>query len=229
MKNIYLLIVATAASFSGFSQFSLGLQAANNLAHTDANPGKSALAFGGNVQFKPLDYLAVKGNLNIGQLKGGDASEKSLMSFSNNYIQADLNLKFFPFGLANTTANKTIQYLSYLYGGVGIGMIDNNAKVNQLQAESFRYMGDYKGAEMVYPVELGFELPLGTSSTKFSLNAFYRINLTNSDKIDGYEPNLIANKAKDSYTSFGIGVSYNFGLGKKSGNALSEEKPKFVD
>ena len=231
MKKIYFLIAATAASFSGYSQFSLGLQLANTISHTDASPSKSATAFGGNVQYKPLDYLAVKGNLNVGKLKGGDDSEQSLMSFKNSFVQADINLKFYPFGLANTSASKTMKYLSSLYGGLGIGMIDNNTTINQLKAESFRFMGDYKGAEFVYPVELGFELPLGSINErpKFSLNAFYRINFTASDKIDGYEPNLASNKAKDSYTSFGIGINYHFGFSKKTTTPGTSEKPKFVD
>lgn len=231
MKKIYFLIAATAASFAGYSQFSLGLQLANTVAHTDASPSKSAMAFGGHAQYKPLDYLAIKGNLNIGKLKGGDDSEQSLMSFTNSFIQADINLKFYPFGLANTSANKTLKYLSNLYGGLGIGMIDNNTTINQLKAESFRFMGDYKGAEFVYPLELGYEFPIGNinESPKFSLNAFYRINFSASDRIDGYEPNLVSNKAKDSYTSFGIGLSYHFGFSKKATTTNSSEKPKFVD
>lgn len=231
MKKLYVALISLFAASSSFAQTSIGIQGGSTHSHTDATPSKGRATFGVHAQYAPTSYISLRGNLNAGQLMGGELSEKSLMSYSNNFIQADLGFRFYPLGLVKSKENSTLAYLSKIYGGLGVGLLKNNTKINQLAPQSFTFIQDYKGTDLVIPAEFGIELPLGKMSEnpKFNLNLYYRFYFLTTDKMDGYVPNVSSNKSNDAYSSFGLGISYNLFGKKATKKGDIEEIPKFED
>lgn len=231
MKKIYATFVALWAVTGSFAQTSVGIHGGSARSHTDATPSKNRATFGINAQHELTPYFALRANLNFGQLRGGDVQESSLMSYTNNYGQADLGIRFYPLRLANMKERSGLAYLSKIYGGVGIGALKSNTRINdQLPSRSFSFMQDYKGTDLVIPVELGIKLPLGkiAKDPKFDLELYYRFFFMGTDKMDGYVPNLSSNKSNDAFSSFGIGISYEL-CRKKSTKTREEEVPQFQD
>ncbi len=230
MKKVYIALISLFAASSSIAQVSIGIQGGSTHSHTDATPSKGRAGFGVHAQYTAARYFSLRANLNAGQLKGGELSEKTLMSYSNNFIQADLGFRFYPLGLINSKENSSLSYLSKIYGGLGVGLLKNNTKINQLAPQSFSFIQDYKGTDLVIPAEFGIEMPLGKMSAdpKFNLNLYYRFYFLNTDKMDGYVPNLSSNKSNDAFSSVGIGISYKIG-GKKAKKGDIDEIPKFED
>lgn len=231
MKKIYATLVALLAVTASFAQTSVGVHGGSARSHTDATPSKNRATFGINARHELSSYLALGANLNFGQLRGGDLSESNSMSYTNNFAQADLGLRFYPLGLLNGKMNSGLAYLSKIYGGIGIGVLKSNTRINdQLPSGSFSFIQDHKGTDLVFPAEFGIELPLGTidNDPRFHLDIYYRFFFMNTDKMDGYVPNLSSNKNNDAFSSFGIGISYDL-CRKKSGKAQVEETPNFQD
>ncbi|RYD98208.1 MAG: hypothetical protein EOP54_08330 [Sphingobacteriales bacterium] len=215
MKQILLSALLLASAQTGFSQFSAGIQGGATTSHTDATPDQSRYFYGANAAYSFSPYLSLGANLSAGQLEGGDEGVASMMHYTNNFFQADLNLKFFPVGLFKKAQQKKyLYYLSKIYASVGVGLMKSQTQINHLpaQADLFEFMDNYSGTNMVLPVAFGIDIPLSKpfKAKGFYINLFYKANYLNTDKMDGYQPRLSSNEKKDTYTNFGAGISYHF-------------------
>lgn len=212
-KTILLSLSAALISTAATAQFGVGIHGGAAISRTDATPNGTSAIFGINGQYDALRYLSVRLNAVRGTLTGGDKDVQTNMYYENGFYQADINLKFFPVGiLKQSRTESSLYYLSKIYAGVGIGVLKSNTKIHNLTLDVFRYKGNYKGTDYVVPVEFGIDIPLGKlfSDKGLSLNLNYRINYCGSDKIDGYDPDLVSNKSKDVYNAATVGISYRF-------------------
>jgi len=215
MKQLLLSALLIASAQTGFSQFSVGVQGGVTTSHTDATPDQSRYFYGAHAAYSFTPYLSLRSNLTAGQLEGGDQGVANVMHYTNNFFQADLNVKFYPVGiLQKAQQKKYLYYLSKIYASVGIGLMKSQTNINYLpaQVELFDFMGNYSGTDMVIPLEFGVDIPVSKPfKTKgLYVNLFYRANYLNTDKMDGYQPRLSSNESKDTYTNFGAGISYRF-------------------
>ncbi|OJV54615.1 MAG: hypothetical protein BGO31_06510 [Bacteroidetes bacterium 43-16] len=215
MKKILLAALLLSSARVGFSQFSVGVQGGVTTSHTDATPDQSRYFYGVNAAYSFTPYLSLQANLGAGQLEGGAAATANAMHYTNDFYQADLNLKVFPVGILKMAQQeKYLYYLSKIYGSVGIGMMKSKTQISYLpgQVDLFEFMGNYSGTDMVIPLEFGIDIPLSKAFVRKGLyvNLFYRINYLNTDKMDGYQPRLQSNEKNDTYTNFGAGISYRF-------------------
>ncbi|RQO30705.1 hypothetical protein DBR32_08220 [Taibaiella sp. KBW10] len=212
-KLTLLALTATLMATQAQAQFAVGLHGGAAISRTDATPNGTNAVYGLNGQYDALRYLSIRLNAVHGTLSGGDKAVPANMYYENNFYQADLNLKFYPVGIMKQSRTETsLYYLSKIYAGVGIGVLNNNTKIHNVVADVFNYKGNYKGTDYVVPVEFGIDIPLSRvfSDKGLSLNLNYRINYCGSDKVDGYDPNLASNKSKDVYNAATLGISYKF-------------------
>lgn len=215
MKQLLLSALLIASAQTGFSQFSVGVQGGVTTSHTDATPDQSRYFYGAHATYSFTPYLSLAANLSSGQLEGGDEGVANVMHYTNNFFQADLNVKFFPVGiLQKAQQKKYLYYLSKIYASVGIGLMKSQTNITYLpaQVELFDFMGNYSGTDMVIPVAFGIDIPLSKpfQAKGLYVNLFYRVNYLNTDRMDGYQPRLSSNEKNDTYTNFGAGISYRF-------------------
>lgn len=113
--------------------------------------------------------------------------------------------------------NMLLRVIGGVYGGVGLGIINNDIK--RIASLNDNLAGSIKtnNAAMVpnstslyIPMNVGFNLHV-PKFWKFKgcvFNANYQYSMTMSDYIDGYRPNFSANKKNDVYTVMSVGFRF---------------------
>ena len=205
-----LLAVCTAAQ----AQFTVGAQYGITSSRTDATPDGLNNHYGIFGEWQSgFKFLSLAISWNAGTLSGGTKESANDLYYSNKYNQGDLQIKVFPLRtFANSDSSKVLYYTSGLYVAGGFGLLGSRTTIHELPTGNFRYQGNYTGTDYVVPLSVGIDIPLRKAFQQkgFSINLKYQANYCLSDKIDGYDPDLVSNKRKDVYTMATIGLSYSF-------------------
>jgi hypothetical protein len=172
------------------------------------------VAYGLLGEIKATYYLNVAFDLQKGNLSAGDPEanrENKLLKFSNQFFTGTASVRFTPLKLMNTIEYKSaLYYLSNVYMGVGLGLLKSDVTANLFQDRSFKYIGNYKGFNLVLPLELGISVPMYEWKYKrnLSLNINYRMSFVTSDRVDGYITPQTHNARNDTYGILNIGLGY---------------------
>lgn len=153
-------------------------------------------------------------------LQAGKASGNSVFGgYKNNFIAGDLNIKlragqFYAakknYGLYSIKNQSLLGYLSYLYVGIGAGVIRNNIDAKIKEGNDIPYFddefGSYDKTKMVIPAYFGIDLPFKQSMTgpTWAININYQLNMSSYDRLDGFIPR--GSNHNDFYSCLTIGV-----------------------
>lgn len=200
--------------------FGVSIGGGYTFSHTDFEWTKTipSPVVGFGIHYFSLDYLAVNFDFQKGRLKGGSSlsdADNTKTGFENSYYAFCLSFRFFPISLAGADIenDRVLKALSTFYGGTGVGLTGNNVKANNIPNAVYGVQTRYRGSNFFIPLELGVNIPVARiNSGQLLVNINLRTSLCFSDKIDGYEPNLEANRHNDAYSTLTGGVVYKFGL-----------------
>jgi hypothetical protein len=195
-------------------KFAVSINAGLAFSYTDVKPSKSAPVFGIGGHYYAAPYLHVNLDVQAGTLKGGEEvdNKNTLAGFKNNFVYGSVTARFLPLALIdNKSKNEALAVLSNLYVGAGLGFIANKVETGKASPD-FGPLGEYKGADFLFPAEVGFNIPVAQlkNNKRLFVNLNYRINLCFSDEIDGYVPLVDANKKNDAFNSLTAGLVFNF-------------------
>lgn len=201
--------------------FGVSVGGGYTFSHTDFKWTKTipSPVFCAGVHYFSLDFLSLNLDFQKGMLKGGaalDGADKTQTGFENSYFAGAFTIRFFPIALAGDGAKSDglVKALSSLYGGTGVGFLFNNVEANNIPNAVFGSQNDLSLNNMFLPLEIGANIPVARigSEGRLMVNINFRTNLCFSDKIDGYEPTLDANKHNDAFSTLTGGLVYKFGL-----------------
>jgi hypothetical protein len=212
-----------------FSKFEIGINVGAYIYQGDLTPSR----FGSYRTLKPGLTLYVnrlinptfslRTNLSLGNLRGDDAK------YPNPEYRQQRNLNFksplFEISeliivdlLRNNLTRKYAQIAPYLFGGLGLSVLNIKRDWSRFNAEYFsgepNTLEGLVADQQHSPPTLIPVIPLGVGiryalSKKFSLTAetFYRV--TFSDYVDGFSKSANDSR-KDNYHSHAIGLTYRF-------------------
>lgn len=137
---------------------------------------------------------------------------------TNAYTSASANMRL-SLGafLTHASASTFVVIVSGVYGGAGIGIINNDITTSTrggLDQTGLLYSPIKKSSTATnIPLNAGIDinLPRIFGLTGFMANFNYQYNFCQSDYIDGYDPKVAFNKHNDTYIYTSIGIRYNFG------------------
>jgi hypothetical protein len=201
--------------------FGVSVGGGYTFSHTDFKWTKTipSPVFYAGIHYFSLNFLSINLDFQKGLLKGGaalNAADKTETGFENSYFAGAITFRFFPIALAgdDAKADGLVKALATLYGGTGVGLLFNNVDANNIPNLTFGSQKDISLSNMFIPLEIGANIPVAKigAGGQLMINVNFRTNLCFSDKIDGYEPTLDANKHNDAFSTLTGGVVYKFGL-----------------
>lgn len=205
----------TAAKAQFASPFSVRLGFGGTNLHGDFKNEPVGYAGSGDFDFLINPFLSAGIELQAGKLKG----ESNFGSFNNNFIAGNVNVKlragqFYAanknYGLYSLKKRGLAGYLANAYAGLGIGVIRNDVNGKIIEGNTRPLYDDNYGTtkktSMVVPLNLGIDIPFKQTMTGpiWSVNINYQLNISNSDRLDGYAPMYSEHKDYYSYWSLGI-------------------------
>jgi hypothetical protein len=196
-----------------FKRFSVGLDGGLTFPYTDIKGTTPAPVFGGSLSYQPLSFLRLTGELQLGWLKGAENDNEINLNFKNRYYYAALTGQLFPFKIRKYPTGPLPKFLDYIFVGTGLAVTKNSAKAIKVNNKRGDVTYAYNGLAVLIPAEIGINIPVYTIPKRqqiITLDLDLRQHFSFSDQLDGYQPNLAANKKMDVYNQVTIGLSYRF-------------------
>lgn len=182
--------------------------------YTDVkSPNHTSYVFGVEGQYRPVYFLDVLVDFQLGELKAGDTKSDKNLYFKNQIFNAVLLARFYPLKFMNNIPlSSPMYYVSGLYAGVGVGMVRSKVEANLMTDPDFEYIGNYTGSDVLLPVDIGATIPIAQlpKQQQISINVDYRFNFTLGDKLDGYASPRNVNHNNDVFNTLTVGIGYNF-------------------
>lgn len=195
------------------NQISLSVEGGFTFPFTDVQKPQFGKVVGVGLSYSPLSYIQIVGNLQKGYLtEGRQTPDFHFMNYRNSYYYAALMGRLSPLKIFKRPDEGIVKYLD-AYGGLGVALIKSNVHTGNYNEQVLGKIDNYTGTDLLIPYEIGYSLPLFTfpkSKYELSININYRNHFSFSDKLDGYVPEVAANKSNDMFTQFTFGVVYSF-------------------
>ncbi len=174
-----------------------------------------------DVNYNITPYLCAGIQLQAGKLVTGglDVTNKANGFYTTNTYQsaaANVRLSLGAF-LVNQPQSVVLDIISGIYGGAGIGIMNNTIKPSERggldQTALLRGAVKTDAHTANIPVNVGIDVnvPQILGYNGLQVNVNYQYNYCQSDNIDGYDPQVPFNKHYDTYTYISAGLRFNFG------------------
>ncbi|MCD0487416.1 hypothetical protein LPB86_04200 [Pedobacter sp. MC2016-14] len=223
MKLTLTSILVLLSIFSGFSQsnfYKLGIGSGFGTTHsfTDVEKSGNGISVYGTADyfFTPFISMGVEGQ--IGQIAGGDVfTDSRNREFLNNYKSFTFNGKLYLGSIINYDYSPTANLLKGIYGGTGIGLIQNKIiAINRRNTyANTTSPGQNNSFNILVPLNLGINVYLADrqGDYRYVLNLNLQGNLTFGEGLDGYNDSSIrfSNNRPDAYSYISVGFKYLLG------------------
>jgi len=218
LKKITLLLSLLTFSIFGFAQtnfykLGIGAGAGGTLAFADLEKKTIAFAAYTTIDYYITPYLSLGLEGQKGELAGGDILfDANNRQFINSYITGTINLKLSVGEFIPDYQRKIpfYNFLSGVYGGVGLGVIKNKISNVRYYGENY-YPGEDTSTEEIIPLNLGFNVNFSDQwgYNRYGINVNLQTTFDFGEGLDGYTPT----KGKsDIYSFFSVGLKYRFGF-----------------
>ncbi len=218
MKKITSLLSLLFLSFAllaqtNFYKLSIGAGAGGTLAFADLQKKTLGFAAYGSLDLQITPYITLGGELQKGELAGGDITfDANNRQFINSYKAAigNLRVQLGEFLTSYQLRNNFLYNIRGLYAGAGVGIISNKISNVRYYGNNF-YPGDDYSKEGLILLNLGinFYIPNQWGLTRYAINLNLQNTMALGEGMDGYES--VGTKSKDMYSFFSLGFKYNFG------------------
>ncbi|TKC04852.1 outer membrane beta-barrel protein [Pedobacter frigoris] len=218
-----LLICLNADAQSNFYKLSLGAGYGPTQSFTDVKKHGYDFAGYGTADYFFTPFLSLGGELQMGQIRGGDVqTDPHEREFINKYKAASINGKIYLGALIDYDRSSFARAVKWFYVGAGAGIVHNN--VNRVTVKPstvnsgnpYVFPGKNSSNDLMVPLNVGinFYFPDFAQRPRFGININYQTNVTLGEGLDGYDdsPIIFKNGNPDIYTYFSIGLRYNFGF-----------------
>ncbi len=169
-----------------------------NLSHTDIETTNGFHGYLG-IAYRIHPAFELEASGTVGNLLGDERVGAESLSFSNSFTQLSLrtNLHLLPiFGGSNDKLDL------FLSTGAGLGL----SNITEITTpENDPWGNAYSGTDVFVPIGGGVRIPISSS---LALNFHVLYNITFTDELDGYNPQVAANEASDYFTNLGIGLVF---------------------
>lgn len=220
-KNIYILfslvlIFAFSKANAQFSKpVSIGFGGGGTILHGDLRNKPVSYAGHLEVDYLITPYISAGVHGEMGRLKGDDFYGRDT---DNKYYTVNANIKVRAgqflgnpdnYSYFILSDNSFMSFLSNVYLGAGLGFISNDITAHRRYSGMEvvpSYDGVDKSNEMIIPLSIGVDIPLGQSlyGPTWAINLNYQHSLSTGDNLDGYEHEY--SKYNDHYGYFSLGV-----------------------
>lgn len=212
-----------ANSQTNFYKLSLGAGYGATQSFTDLNKHGYDFAAYGTADFFFTPFISLGGELQMGQIRGGDIqNDPNEREFINKYKAASINGKLYLGALVDFQRNSFINTIKWLYVGAGAGIVHNNVtrvviKPSTMNTDNpYVFPGKASSNDLTIPLNAGinFYIPDHSGKPRFGINVNYQSTITLGEGLDGYDdsPIKFSNGNPDIYTYVSVGLRYNFGF-----------------
>lgn len=217
---VFLAFSAKAQGGYNYNQFGFGISASAVRPFADLRKNYTDYSLAANLTYYYNPYVPIVVEFQTGKLRGGGdavSDDKDTRKFNNNFKAF---LLYINYGLGDAIDYDRSAFLSFVknfYGGIGVGFIFNNVKVNRnsLLQSDYVFPGKDKSVNFTVPLRIGYEIKIydDLRYPKFGIDFGYQHNITFGEGLDGYaDPtSKFKNNSPDQYRQFTIGLKYNFG------------------
>lgn len=231
MKPIYIslfigLISLKATAQTNFYKLSLGAGAGITQSFADLQKHDFGLAAYGTADFFFTPFLSIGGELQMGEVNGGDVNtDPHERQFINSYKAASINGKLYLGAVADYHGNSFVNAIKWLYVGSGAGIIHNSVNRVKIQPSTgYSFPGKSVSNELLVPLNLGINFYFSdyAARPRFGINLNFQSNITFGEGLDGYDDTVRSreNGNPDIYNFLSVGIRYNFGLVGLSNKSL---------
>jgi len=184
--------------------FSIGFGAGFTTLYGDLEKNLHMPAYKGNLDYNITPYVSAGIEGQYGKMAQGYKTEGGTYSEIHFYT-ANANIRA-GLGQALKPTNNFTQFISGLYIGSGVGYINSQVDKISTLFSADEYL---KNQAVVVPINLGINEDLPIYKVVINLN--YQYDVAFNDILDGYKPNVAANKNNDAYSLLSLSVKYCFG------------------
>lgn len=224
MKNFLALIILTFSFGSNLNaqliksrismdpKFKVSALGGFTLPYTDVQSSEMGYTFGLGAAYLPLQYLELELDIQKGILQEGFQSPSPLgVNYRNEFLNTTAMVRFLPFQMLDRK-NEVLRKYVNISLGAGISFFKSDVDALKTTNASLGYVGDYNEFDLMFPLELGYSLPVYSFYTgqQIFMGASYRYFLSTTDKLDGYQPVVGSNTSKDIFTQVNFSISYAF-------------------
>jgi len=231
LRYISTLILALLATYSASSQikyvpptahsFSVGIGYGVAKLYGDFYGKPQTGIPWGDINYNITPYLSAGIQGQAGKLITGglNVTTKANGFYTTNTYQsaaANVRLSLGAF-LVNQPESVVLDLISGIYGGAGIGIMNNTITISERGGlnETYLLHGAVKTVPHTanIPLNVGIDVnvPQILGYNGLQVNVNYQYNFCQSDNVDGYDPQVPFNKHNDVYTYISAGLRFNFG------------------
>lgn len=171
-----------------------------------------------NLNATTLRFLHLNVDIMQGKLTGDpmlltDLNGRKNVKFDASFTQLSGVIRFLPLRIFMwERLDPWVEVFTYIYGGLGYGMIMSETKATRMLDPEFGSLGNYKGTNNVFIQELGADVPVAKLGKKgqLFLTLNYRFVKSNTDNIDGFDPLIDTNLHNDVYSTYAAGAMVKF-------------------
>ena len=199
--------------------FSFGAGAGITTLYGDFYGKPNKVAEWAELDYNLTPYIAIGFNGQYGLMTTGglDVTRKEDGFYvDNTYTTVNLNARV-SLGafLGHVPLSRFVEIINGIYGGVGVGVINNSIKPYTKGGLNQNLISPLvtSSTTQTLPLNAGIDInvPKIFGYTGLMVNVNYQYVFTGSDIVDGYDPAVRFNKAKDTYTYLSAGLRFNFG------------------
>lgn len=215
---LLLISFATVKAQSGdtFSSFSIGLGVGTTTVYDYTLEPQNKTAFHGTLSYNITPFFTLTGETQIGRFEGGDLTAFNMKHFQNTYIAAILHADLQLGELIDYSRSDFLYGLKDLYGGTGVGVLQNTIFFVQpffpeSNNQSF-YNITLSSSNIIIPTIVGYDFKIynGYSQPQIRVDVSYTWNTVFGQGIDGY----VTEAPFKFYSYLSVGIKFGFGNAK---------------
>ncbi|TDG37564.1 hypothetical protein EZJ43_00265 [Pedobacter changchengzhani] len=219
----FLLLVSFSYAQSNYFKFSGGIGLGPNYSFTDVYKGKRGFTTYGTLDYHITPFVTAGLEAQFGSIRGGSITDDRYnRQFTNHYASISANAKIMLGEFVDYDKNDFLYNIRGLYGGLGIGVVNNNIVDIVRFRPSYSddpgfgpFPGRDKSLNLLVPINLGINFFINDDYgyMRYVINVNAQSNVTFGEGLDGYNdpPSKYRNDAPDIFNTYTIGVKYFFG------------------
>jgi hypothetical protein len=217
-------ISVKAQSGYNYQELGIGGGASYIRGYTNVKKQYSHPAFNFNFIYNYNPYVPIEAEIQSGTLSGGGllpSQDRYGREYVNNYKAIILHGDY-QFGAGLDYSNsRFLQFIKDFYLGTGVGLVDNNNKVQRTNLYpidgplTYVFPGSDKSIDIDLPLRFGYELKIydAYNIPSLAIDLGYIHSIVFNSGLDGYNDSrsIFKHNSQDQYRQFTIMVKYYFG------------------
>jgi hypothetical protein len=225
-------MLAKAQNYYNYKEFSIGVDGGYERGYTNVNRQDEHFFQNINFIYNYNPYVPIEAEIQSGTLSGGGllpSQDPFGRKYVNNYKALILHGDFQLGAGIDYSSNWFLQIVKDFYVGTGIGLVDNDNKVQRTNVIiangplTYVFPGSDKSINIDIPLRFGYEFKIYDAYNEpiAAIDVGYIHSFVFDSGLDGYNDNrsIFKHNAQDQYRQIVIGAKFNFG------NITSYNKP----